>query len=90
MGLPKVISKGKNRGPRGLVNSKLDKSSLSGSRSSLVSVPAEPPPLFTEDPPSGPDVYYFESDHVALKHNQEYVIIHSFLRSSNPNLEIFY
>jgi len=33
--------------------------------------PLDPPPLFEEEPPSGPDVYYFESDHVALKHNSE-------------------
>ena len=31
----------------------------------------DPPPLFEEEPPIGPDVYYFESDHVALKHNTE-------------------
>lgn len=31
----------------------------------------EVPPLFDEEPPIGPDVYYFESDHVALKHNTE-------------------
>lgn len=30
-------------------------------------------PLFDEEPPTGPNVFYFESDHVALKHNSEYV-----------------
>ena len=31
----------------------------------------EPPPLFDDNPPVGPEVYFFESDHVALKHNTE-------------------
>ncbi|CAK8675240.1 unnamed protein product [Clavelina lepadiformis] len=33
--------------------------------------------LFDEEPPSGPDAYYFESDHVALKQNEDY---HNVLR----------
>ena len=36
-----------------------------------ITEPREPPPLFDEEPPSGPEVYFFESDHVALKHNTE-------------------
>ena len=28
-------------------------------------------PLYEEEPPTGPNVFYFESDHVALKHNSE-------------------
>ena len=30
-------------------------------------------PHITEEEDDDPDVYYFESDHVALKHNKEYV-----------------
>ncbi|XP_039269796.2 uncharacterized protein LOC120344576 [Styela clava] len=69
------LSRGGRRGPRGLSNTKLD-------RSPCVKIvakdPSEPPPLFTEEPPSGPDVYFFESDHVALKHNRDY---HNLLRT---------
>lgn len=34
--------------------------------------PDEPPPLFAEEAIPRSDVYYFESDHVALKHNKDY------------------
>jgi len=38
--------------------------------STIKEVP-EPPPLFDEEPPTGSEVYFFESDHSALKHNTE-------------------
>ena len=44
--------------------------------------PSEPPPLFDEEPPSGPEVYFFESDHAALKHNAEWVALLSDVKQS--------
>ena len=51
-----------------------EQTELSSSKK-VIEVPArdpfQPPALFDEEPPVGPEVYYFESDHVALKHNTE-------------------